>query len=223
MIASIDDGHLFQRLIEAGKYLICVARPGYGESSPRPLKAMAEWADLVAVLVDRLKLPQFDVLGMSSGAPYSYAIGYKFSGKARNIYIFSGTPALYDESVLSYWPYPVDRNAGMAELQKLAHDLFFSNLPAEDLKKNDIRDSMAHNCFGIAQDLKLRCQDWGFGLPEVKARVYMQHSRSDEAVPFMTAELTSKLLPNCTFEIRENGVHFSEEALDDFIRTTMLA
>jgi len=99
--------------------------------------------------------------------------------------------------------------------------LFFSNLSAEDLKKNDIRDSMAHNCFGIAQDLKLRCQDWGFGLSDVKARVYMQHSRSDEAVPFMTAELTSKLLPNCTFEIRENGVHFSEEALDDFIRTTV--
>ncbi len=182
---------------------------------------MAQWADIVAVLVDQLQLPQFDVLGMSSGAPYSYAIGYKFPRKVRNVYIFSGTPALYDESVLSHWPYPVDRNAGMAELQKLARELFFSNLSAEDLKNEAIRDSMANDCFGIAQDLKLRCQDWGFSLQEVKARVYMQHSRADEAVPFITAELTSKLLPNCTLAIRETGVHFSPEALDDFIRTTV--
>jgi hypothetical protein len=40
-------------------------------------------------------------------------------------------------------------------------------------------------------------------------------------VPLITAEMTSKLLPNCKFEIRENDVHFSKEVLDDFIRTAM--
>ncbi len=221
LIASINDYHLFERLIELGTRLISIARPGYGESSPYIMNNIAEWADIVSILIDELKLSHFDILGMSSGAPYSYSIGYKFPDKVRNIYIFSGIPALYDEKILSLWPYEVKKNAAIAEMEKLAYELFFSNLSKEDLTKNDIKDSMMNNCFGIAQDLKLRCMDWGFSLSNVTENVYMRHSKSDNAVPFITAEMTSKLLPNCKFEIRENDVHFSNEVLDDFIRTVM--
>ena len=47
-----------------------------------------------------------------------------------------------------------------------------------------------NNGFGIAQDFKLRCVDWGFKLSDVKQTVYMQHSREDNQVPFAAAELT---------------------------------
>jgi pimeloyl-ACP methyl ester carboxylesterase len=218
LIASIDDYGLFERLIQLRTHLICMARPGYGKSSPYVMKNIAEWADIISVLIDELNLSHFDVLGMSSGAPYSYAIGYKFPDRVRNIFIFSGIPALYDEQVQSYWPYEVNKNATIAEMEKLAHELFFSNLSEEELKKNDIRDSMVNNCFGIAQDLKLRCMDWGFTLSDVKGTVYMQHSKLDN---FETAVITSNLLPNCQFEVKEKGVHFSDAALDDFIKTVM--
>lgn len=221
LIASINDYQLFERLIESGARLVSIARPGYGESSPYIMKNIAEWADIVSVLIDGLELSHFDILGMSSGAPYSYSIGYKFPEKVRNIFIFSGIPALYDDEILSFWPYPANKNASIAELEKLAYELFFSNLSKEDLTRNDIKDSMMNNCFGIAQDLKLRCMDWGFRLSDVKKTVYMRHSQSDDSVPFITAEMTSKLLPDCRFEIREKDVHFSNEALDDFIRTVM--
>ncbi len=221
LIASINDHYLFELLIETGARLISIARPGYGESSPCVMNNIAEWADIVSVLVDELGLSQFDVLGISSGAPYSYAIGYKFPDQVRNLFILSGTPALYDEKVLSFWPYEVKKNASIAEMQKLAYDLFFSHLSKEDLDKDEIKDSMMNHCFGIAQDLKLRCMDWGFQLSDVKGRVTMRHSKSDNAVPFITAEMTSKLLPNCRFEIRENDVHFSKEVLDNFISTGM--
>lgn len=107
LIASISEYHLFDRLIKTGKRIICPARPGYGQSTPYQMTNIAEWGEIVSVLVDDLGLTQCDVLGMSSGALYSYAIGYKIPGKVRNIYIFSGTPALYDNTVLAYWPYPV--------------------------------------------------------------------------------------------------------------------
>jgi pimeloyl-ACP methyl ester carboxylesterase len=223
MIASIRDHPLFERLIEAGTRLVSVARPGYGESSPYEMHDMAEWGDIVAVLVRELNLSRFDVLGISSGAPYSYSIGYKLPGKVRNIFILSGTPALYDDRILALWPYPVKKNAAIAELQALARDLFFSRLSEEDLSRNDIRDSMMNNCFGIAQDLRLRCMEWGFSLSDVSAYVYMQHSRLDNQVPFITAEITSRLLPNCRFEVRENGEHFSSQVLDDFIARAMIA
>ncbi len=218
LIASIKDYYLFNRLINLGTRPISIARPGYGRSSPYVMKNMAEWGDIVSVLVDALKLSQFDVLGMSSGAPYSYSIGCKIPDKCRNIFIFSGIPALYDDAVLAHWPFPVDKSADIPALKKLARELFFSNLSQEGLLRNDIQDSMMNDCFGIAQDLKIRCLDWGFRLPDVKKFVLMQHSKEDNLI---MAEMTAKLLPNCRLEIRESGEHFSEELLDDFIKTSM--
>ena len=221
LIASIDDVALFDRLVELGARLISIARPGYGESSPYVMKNMAGWADIVSVLVDALQLSSFDVFGISSGAPYSYALGYRFPGKVRNIFILSGTPALYDDAVLSLWPYPVDRNATIADLQKLAYELFFAGLQKDAMAQSDVRDSMMNNCFGIAQDLRLRCRDWGFSLSDVTQNVYMRHSRSDGSGPFLTAEMTAKLLPRCRIEAKEHDAHFSKDVLDDYIRTVM--
>lgn len=222
LIASIKDHRIFQRLERSGARVICMARPGYGESTPSIMSNIVEWSDLVAILVDELQLEQFDVLGMSSGASYGYAIGYRFPERARNIYIFSGIPALYNAEVASHWQYPIDKNANIADLQKVAREYFFPGVTDQDLHRNEIKDSMMSDCFGIALDLKIRCRDWGFSLSDVKQHVYMQHSRFDNSVPFITAEITSKLLPNCTLFIKENDVHFSAEALDDFIKTVIL-
>jgi len=221
MIASIYDDQIFSRLIEAGARLVCIARPGYGESTPKVMKDLAEWGRIVSALVDELELAQFDVLGISSGAPYSYAIGYALPGKVRSLFILSGTPALYDPNVAARWPYPLKQDASIEEMQELAYDLFFNGLSKEDLERNEIRDSMANHGFGIAQDFRLRCMDWGFQLSEVKTRVLMRHSRADDSVPFVMAEMTARLLPNCRFDARDHDPHFSPDVLDDFITTCM--
>lgn len=222
LIASIDDYDLFNRLIRSGAHLISIARPGYGESSPYVLSNIGEWAALACAVTDELKLPQFDVLGMSSGAPYSYAVGYRFPHKVRNIYIYSGVPALYDSEIQSHWPFPIAKNTDMEQMEALAHDLFFSNLAEEDLERSDIKDSMSNNCFGIAQDLILRSSDWGFKLSDLKPNVYMQHSRGDSNIPVITAQLTANMLPSCGLRIEESDEHFSLQALDEFIQTVIL-
>jgi pimeloyl-ACP methyl ester carboxylesterase len=221
LIASIEDYDLFEGLIKLGVRLISIARPGYGESSPYPMQNVAEWGEIVYELVHLLKLSQFDVLGMSSGAPYSYSIGYKFPQMARNIFIFSGIPALYDEAVANHWPYELKKNANIEEMEKLARQLFFSGLSQQDLARHDIQDSMKHNCFGIALDFRIRCMDWGFDLSKVQQNVFMQHSRLDEG--FIPAEITSKMMSNCRFLVRESEGHFSKELLDEYIQTTMAA
>lgn len=222
LIASIDDYDLFHRLIEKKVRLICLARPGYGESSPYLLENYVEWAEIVSLLVEELQLKQFDILGMSSGAPYGYSIAYKIPGRVGSLFILSGLPALYDEVVRVEWPYEPIRDASMPALEDLAHQLFFLNLSAEDLRRNDIRDSLMNHGFGVAQDLRLRFMDWGFRLSDVKARVFLRHSRVDDAVPFRTAVRTSELLPNCHLDLLESGPHFSQEALDCFIEETIL-
>ena len=140
LIASIEDYDLFESLMLLGARLISIARPGYGESSPYTMQNISEWGEIVAVLTEHMQLSKFDVLGMSSGAPYSYSIGYHFPSSARNIFIFSGIPALYDDEIVSHWPYEVKRNASISEMEKLAFDLFFSGLSQEDLARRDIRE-----------------------------------------------------------------------------------
>jgi pimeloyl-ACP methyl ester carboxylesterase len=221
MIASISESYLFDGLIEAGKRIICPARPGYGQSTPYQMANMAEWGEIAAVLVANLGLSKCDVLGLSSGAPYSYAIGYQIPDKVRHLYIFSGTPALYDEKVQAYWPYPLTKGASIEEMQQVAKEVFFANIGEDDLLRAEIQDSMANDCFGIAQDLRLRCLDWGFALSEVKPRVFMEHSQTDAEVPFITAELTAKLIPNSQLSVR-TGEHFSQESLDRFIKDILL-
>ena len=162
LIASIKDGLLFERLTGAGARVICIARPGYGESSPYVMCAIGELGQLVSELVNELGLTRFDVLGISSGAPYSYGIGWVLPEAARNIYIFSGMPAMCCDEVLAHWPFEVKKDTDLKEMRKLARELFFSSLTVEDLARNDTQDSMANDGFGIALDFRLRCLDWGF-------------------------------------------------------------
>lgn len=219
LIASINDCSLFEALIAAGVRVLSMARPGYGESSPSPLSRVAEWGEIACLLADELHLAHFDVLAMSSGAPYGYAIGYRLPHKVRNLFVFSGIPALYDAQVQAAWPYPLDPQAGIPELQKLAKELFFSDLPPAARQQDDMRASMRNDCFGPALDFKLRCNDWGFVLSQVKETVYMQHGRHDNFAP---VEITARLLPDCRLEIRESGEHFSPELLDAFLKTSVL-
>ncbi|MBN1247256.1 MAG: alpha/beta hydrolase [Anaerolineae bacterium] len=221
MIASILDIDLFEPLARAGARVIAVARPGYGRSSPRAIRTIGEWGAIVAGLVDDLGLVgpvgRFDVLGISSGAPYAYAIGHALPGRVRNLFILSGTPALDDPEIQARWPYPLTPEATLPELQALAKDLFFSHLTDADLSRNDVRDAMVHNAFGIALDLQIRCRDWGFPLADLRVPVIMQHSRADPQVPFVTAEMTARMLPNCRLTVVEGGDHFSPQLLHSFI------
>jgi len=222
LIASINDYDLFDRLIRRGVRLICIARPGYGESSPYLLESYAEWAELVSLVMEELHLPRFGVFGISSGAPYGYSIGSKFPEKLGSLFILSGMPALYDDVVRSYWPYEPIRDLRIASLEDLAHQLFFANLTEADMKRNDIKDSLMNQGFGVAQDLRLRFMDWGFRLSGVKSRVFMQHTKTDEAVPFRAAVRTAELLPNCHLDLLETGAHFSQDVLDAYIEEIIL-
>jgi pimeloyl-ACP methyl ester carboxylesterase len=217
LIASIDDFDLFQTLIQHDFRVICIARPGYGDSSPFLMSSFAQWADIVYVLINELQIDKFNILGMSSGAPYSYALGSRFKERTNCIYIFSGIPALYDKDVISKWPYDISKNGNIEEMKILSKKIFFSNLSKDDLKRNEIRDSMKNDCFGVAQDLRLRSLNWGFSLDDIKSPVIMRQSKTDNDVPYETALRTSKLLKNCKFVSEESGPHFSEESLNNFI------
>lgn len=220
-MASIKDIGFFTDLGEVAR-VICIARPGYGESSPYILKNILEYGEIIRRLVEELDIDKFDVLCPSAGAIYGYAVAKACSDRIRNIFVYSGTPALYDDEVRKNWPYPIAGEMTVEESQKIAFEVFFSNFSEKDRESDVIKDSMANNCFGEGQNLRLRFRDWGFALPEIKAKVYMQHSKKDGVLPYVMAERTAELLSDCEFELLENGDHFTNEGFESFIKNTVI-
>src|SRR4029453_16121879 len=53
--------------------LICVDRPGIGESSPQKTRTFSGWADDLTTIADALGYSEFGVTGWSEGGPWALA------------------------------------------------------------------------------------------------------------------------------------------------------
>jgi len=220
LIASIGNTALFYPLVEAGRRVIAVARPGYGVSSPFFLAEVGAWGAVVESLADALELSRFDVVASSSGAPYAYSIARRMPGRVGAVSVFSGTPALYHPAVRALWPYPLEDLGGIEAWKTLARHLFSPSAGEEPLP--DLHDSLAHDGFGIALDLMIRGRPWGFVLDEVPVPVVLEHALDDDQVPFATAQVTAGLLPQALLTTRASGGHFSPELFQAFLKNTVL-
>ena len=68
---------------ERGLALIQYTRAGYGESSPRPGRSVADVAEDIAALLDHLGHDDFVTLGWSGGGPHSLACAAVLPGRCR--------------------------------------------------------------------------------------------------------------------------------------------
>ena len=57
----------------SGLRLVCVDRPGIGQSSPQPVRSYAGWADDLVAIADALGFDEFGVTGWSEGGPWALA------------------------------------------------------------------------------------------------------------------------------------------------------
>jgi len=68
---------------ERGLALIHYSRAGYGQSSPRPDRTVADVAEDIAALLDHLGHDEFVTLGWSGGGPHSLACAARLPGRCR--------------------------------------------------------------------------------------------------------------------------------------------
>lgn len=57
----------------SGLRLVCVDRPGIGQSSPQRIRSYAGWADDLVAIADALGFDEFGVTGWSEGGPWALA------------------------------------------------------------------------------------------------------------------------------------------------------
>jgi len=66
---------------ERGLRLVICARPGYGDSTPRPGRRVADVTDDVAAVLDELGAPRFVTAGWSGGGPHALACAARLPGR----------------------------------------------------------------------------------------------------------------------------------------------
>jgi pimeloyl-ACP methyl ester carboxylesterase len=69
------------RVAEAGLRVITYDRPGYGESTRHPGRAVVDCVGDVAAIADELGLERFSVSGGSGGGPHALAVGARLPGR----------------------------------------------------------------------------------------------------------------------------------------------
>jgi pimeloyl-ACP methyl ester carboxylesterase len=73
-----------------GVRLICVDRPGYGESTFQPGRRILDWPADVAQLADTLDIRKFAVGGHSGGGPHTLACAYALPERITSAVTLSG-------------------------------------------------------------------------------------------------------------------------------------
>ncbi|HEY2342168.1 MAG TPA: alpha/beta hydrolase [Chthoniobacteraceae bacterium] len=79
---------------EAGVRIISPDRPGIGLSTFHPNRELLDWPPVLAALADKLGFDQFRVMGLSGGAPYTFAAAARLPERIPAIAVISGAPPL---------------------------------------------------------------------------------------------------------------------------------
>jgi pimeloyl-ACP methyl ester carboxylesterase len=76
--------------------IISPDRPGIRNSSLHPDRKLLDWPPLLAELADKMGIAEFRMLGISGGAPYTFAAAWAMPERVRAIAAVSGAPPLAD-------------------------------------------------------------------------------------------------------------------------------
>jgi pimeloyl-ACP methyl ester carboxylesterase len=73
-----------------GLRTICYSRPGYGGSTPRPGRRVADAIGDITDLLDRLGVAEFRAFGWSGGGPHALACAALLPGRCRAVAVLAG-------------------------------------------------------------------------------------------------------------------------------------
>ncbi|MDR1630145.1 MAG: alpha/beta hydrolase [Oscillospiraceae bacterium] len=209
--------------------LIAVLRPGYGNSSRLHYKNIFEYALTLGEFIANLRRERFDVLGLSAGSPYCYALAAAYPERVNGVNICSGIPLANNPAIFRM---NAPRERFFFSLSKYLPPSFLGKygikmIEAAERKKRwkDTADGgsmdeifqkyVYPNWYGLGCSTRLQYKYWGFAAESITRKTYIYHSKADEAIPFEIARKSAGLLKNSMFFPYENEEHASERIIKD--------
>jgi pimeloyl-ACP methyl ester carboxylesterase len=223
------------RIIDMNRIrLLTILRPGYGRSSRIKYKSVYAYAKTLADFLSFLQLNCFDVLGVSAGAPYAYALAVRYPEKVGRIHICGGIPLVCDADIFQMNPaserfmFSLSKYLPAGFLGKYAVSAMEAMERKSGWQPHQSGESMdaifdnyvRPNWYGIGRSTHVQYRQWGFDSGQITTPVRMYHSKADKMVPYRIAEASAARLTCCRLYPYENEEHYSEQMLGDVIRNT---
>jgi pimeloyl-ACP methyl ester carboxylesterase len=209
-----------------GVRLICVERPGYGQSTFQPGRRILDWPIDIAQLADALNLATFAVAGHSGGGPHTLACAYALPERVSAAATLSGAgpvdaPGATDGMTPlnkfgfkygQYIPWPISRMiSGFVFHERgadpaKAFDNDRTRPPADEavMRQPGVRElciesdveAFRPGMKGMSWDVRLITQPWGFQLEDIRAPVHIWHGTADNQTSMRMAQYMAERIPN---------------------------
>ncbi|WP_291524401.1 alpha/beta hydrolase [Acidithiobacillus sp.] len=228
---------LLPAALRDGLRWIVFDRPGYGESDRQPGLTMTEVAAMGEVLVSRLGLDAFQVLGFSGGGPYALACAYAMPERVRCVHL-AGSPGpaelpeiwsafrLQDHVLFTLvrrapWLLRALLRLRMAGVQRRPERFvaqFAAKMGASDwsllsapdvLAKlcEDLRGALRQGTAGMADDFAVLNRPWPFRLEDIRVPVHIWQGAQDRVNRPQVGLALAAHLPAAQFHLLESGTH----------------
>jgi pimeloyl-ACP methyl ester carboxylesterase len=210
-----------------GLCVYTVLRPGYGQSTRIRYTNVYTYAALLDEFIESLHIGCFDVMGLSAGSPYCYALAAAYPEQVRKVIVCAGIPLVNDRRIFRMNPlrdrvfFSLSRHIPVGAMGKFA----VRTLESMERKKGwrpavwgEDMDAVFEkyvrpNWFGFGWSTHVQYRDWGFDAAKTGCEVRIYHSRTDEMIPCHIACESAKLLPNSRVVLVDGENHASEKTL----------
>jgi pimeloyl-ACP methyl ester carboxylesterase len=225
--------------IDAGLRIIGVDRPGYGLSSPRPGRTIADGVHDLLAVADHLGLDRFLTVGVSTGGAYALAAAAIAPSRVRGVVACCAVtdmahgPAratMHGPQVQAVWNAP-DRDAAMAAAEAAYGQLFSKLLDGgmtTVLAPSDAEtfadpawmgpamagfgEMSAHGLAGYVDDRIADGMGWSsFDIADIDCPGTVLHGDHDLLCDVVHARHTARIVPGAALVIVPGAGHFSIE------------
>jgi pimeloyl-ACP methyl ester carboxylesterase len=221
----------------AGARVIHVDRPGFGLSTPRPGRTLADWPRDVAALADHLRLERFAIAGTSGGGPYAAACTALLGNRVTRAAIVSGVGPpgsmaggpMTAGARLGFFlapraPWTMRRPiAAIARLVMRAPSRYIAALAwqmsppdrpilarpeVRAMLAQDLREAFRQGARALVDDLALLARPWGLPWERVACPVALWHGEDDWMIPPGASRALERSIPGAQARFLPGEGHF---------------
>ena len=221
-----------------GLRIIAPDRPGFGLSDYQENRTLADWADDVRALADKLGLARFGVAGISGGGPYVAACAALLPERVTAAALISPVGPLHSPDgpgnlppaqivTFRLLPRITPAMAGAFSIGRLmflnASNSMYRMImrragPADEhiLLRPEVRKNLLAGVIeglrpgvqGVVQEMKIFAKPWNIPFEAIKAPVLLWQGAADNNVPVAASLRLARIIPGCELFRIEGAGHY---------------
>lgn len=221
---------------DLGVRYLMADRPGYGGSTRKPGRGVADVTDDLVALLDAQGLGRVPVMGTSGGGPHALAIAARHPERISAVSVVVGAAPLVQAEIdqlvgvnaeghaaaqkgwdaLYAYLVPIrEQLLGEAGMQGVLHDAppadraIMESPTWQRLSRENLAESLRQGAEGWADESLALEKSWDFDPRDVKATVTWWHSEDDKNAPLSAARRLASQLQSLDMHIWHGEGHFA--------------